>query len=172
MIPKIRSILYCTDLSKNSAYAFRYAINTAQKHDADIYILYVIEEIPEYFKTMLERYANNKRLHEAEKQRKGESIDRIKKRLEEVCRRELANEPESLKDVKKIEVCEGYPAEEILKKADEFDCDIIIMGTHSKGAVSHTFLGSVAQRVLRHVRKPVFIIPLPEGETDISLKDM
>ena len=69
MIPKIRRILYCTDLSKNSAYAFRYAINTAQKHDADIYILYVIEEIPEYFRTMLERYANNKRLHDAEKQR-------------------------------------------------------------------------------------------------------
>jgi nucleotide-binding universal stress UspA family protein len=34
MIPKIKNVLYATDLSKNSAYAFRYAVNTARKHDA------------------------------------------------------------------------------------------------------------------------------------------
>ena len=38
MIPKIQKILYATDLSENSAYAFRYAINSAKKHDADIII--------------------------------------------------------------------------------------------------------------------------------------
>jgi len=36
MIPNINKILYATDLSDNSAYAFRYAINSALKHDADI----------------------------------------------------------------------------------------------------------------------------------------
>ena len=46
MIPRIKNILYATDLSKNSAYAFRYAVNSAQKHDAQIHILHVIETIP------------------------------------------------------------------------------------------------------------------------------
>jgi len=46
MIPKINKILYATDLSKNAAYVFRYAINTAEKHDAEIIILYAIEEMP------------------------------------------------------------------------------------------------------------------------------
>jgi nucleotide-binding universal stress UspA family protein len=45
MIPKIKKILYATDLSKNSAYAFRYAVNSAKKHGAEIIILHVIEEI-------------------------------------------------------------------------------------------------------------------------------
>lgn len=39
MIPKIRRILYATDLSINSAYAFRYTINSAKQHDAEIVIL-------------------------------------------------------------------------------------------------------------------------------------
>ncbi len=47
MIPKIKNILYTTDLSKNSAYAFRYAVNSAGHHGADIHILHVLE-VPLY----------------------------------------------------------------------------------------------------------------------------
>jgi hypothetical protein len=46
MIPQIKKILYTTDLSPNSAYVFRYAINSAKKHDASINILYFIELKP------------------------------------------------------------------------------------------------------------------------------
>ncbi len=49
MIPEIKKILYTTDLSPNSAYAFRYAINSAKKHDATIIILHVVEEIAPFF---------------------------------------------------------------------------------------------------------------------------
>ena len=45
MIPRIQKILYTTDLTKNSAYAFRYAVNSAQKHNAQIYLLHVIEKL-------------------------------------------------------------------------------------------------------------------------------
>ena len=45
MIPQIKRILYTTDLSDNSAYAFRYAINFAKKHDAGIIILHVLEPL-------------------------------------------------------------------------------------------------------------------------------
>ena len=45
MIPKIKKILYTTDLSLNSAYVFRYALNSAIKHDAKIDILHVLEPV-------------------------------------------------------------------------------------------------------------------------------
>ena len=35
------------------------------------------------------------------------------------------------------------------------------MGTHGKGALENTFVGSVARRVLRRTRHPVFVVPLP-----------
>jgi len=46
MIPKIKKILYATDLSKNSAYALRYAINSAKRNDAEIVILHVMTLVP------------------------------------------------------------------------------------------------------------------------------
>jgi len=66
----------------------------------------------------------------------------------------------------------GDPAEEILKKAEETNCDIVIMGTHGKGVITHAFLGSISEKVLHRISKPVFIIPLPKGETDITLGEI
>ena len=171
MIPTIKKILYATDLSKNSAYAFRYAINSAKKHNAGIIILHVLEEIPPFTRALVDSQVGKEKRKEIINERVTKTADRIRKRLEIFCDRELGDDPECVDKVESIEVCEGFPAEEILKKADELDCDAIIMGTHGKGTISHTFLGSVAKRVLRRVRKPVFVIPLPKGEIDITFHD-
>lgn len=160
MIPEIKKILYTTDLSPNSAYAFRYAINSAKKHDATIIILHVVEEMAPFFQ--------EKRLKTISEKKITEAMDRIRNQLKIFCDRELKDDPECADRVVSIEVCQGYPPEEILKKADELNCDVIVMGTHGKGVIRHSFLGSAAQKVLRRVRKPVFIIPLPEGEIDIT----
>ena len=85
------------------------------------------------------------------------TIDRIRKRLEVFCERELKDDPGGANRVVGIEVCEGYPAEEILRKADELDCDVIVLGTHGKGVLGHTFLGSVAERVVGHSKHAVLI---------------
>ena len=164
MIPEIKRILYTTDLSPNSAYAFRYAINSAIKHDAGIIILHVIEEMAPFFEAERLKIISEKKTTEA--------IDRIKKRLTILCDKELKEDPGCADRVVSIEVCQGYPPEEILRKADELNCDVIVMGTHGKGIIRHSFLGSAAQKVLRRVRKPVFIIPLPEEETDITFHDI
>ncbi len=36
MIPKIKKILYATDLSKNSSFAFLYAVDMARRHGASV----------------------------------------------------------------------------------------------------------------------------------------
>ena len=164
MIPEIKRILYTTDLSPNSAYAFSYAINSAKKHDAGIIILHVVEEMAPFFE--------EERLKMVSEKKRTEAMDRIRKRLKIFCDRELKEDPECADRVVSIEVCQGYPPEEILRKADELNCDVIVMGTHGKGVIRHSFLGSAAQKVLRRVRKPVFIIPLPEEETDITFHDI
>ena len=96
----------------------------------------------------------------------------VEKRLKAIYEnelKELKNTTEFRDIAISIEVCVGFPAEKILSKADELNCDAITMGTHSKGIIANTFLGSTAKRVLRRTRKPVLIIPLPKGETDITL---
>ncbi len=46
MIPQIKKILFATDLSKNSAYAFFYAVHMAKRDEAKIVILHAIEPLP------------------------------------------------------------------------------------------------------------------------------
>lgn len=158
MMPEIQKILYTTDLSPNSAYVFRYAINSAKKHDAGIIILHVVEERAPFFA--------EERLKTISEKKIAEAMNQIKNRLKTFCDSELKDNPECTGKVVSIEVCQGYPPEEILRKVDELNCDVIVMGTHGKGIIRHSFLGSTAQKVLRRVRKPVFIIPMPEGEIE------
>lgn len=54
---------------------------------------------------------------------------------------------------------EGKPFEVILNVAKEWDADIIVLGTHGRIGLSHLLMGSVAEKVIRHSEKPIFIIP-------------
>ncbi len=45
MIPEIKKILFATDLSKHSAYAFFYAIHMAKRDEAKIVIMHAVEPI-------------------------------------------------------------------------------------------------------------------------------
>lgn len=53
----------------------------------------------------------------------------------------------------------GKPFEAILKVAEEWEADIIILGTHGRTGLSHLLMGSVAEKVIRHSTKPIFIVP-------------
>ena len=160
MIPQIKKILYATDLSKNSAYAFYYAVDTAKKHDAEIIILHTIEPLrASAFGTATEKAEHSQ--HEI-------SMEVIRNRIRKFCEKveEMSNLA-CLTLVTKILVQVGYPPEEILKVADEERCDLIVLGSHGKGFLRQTFLGSVSGSVLARAQKPVFIIPLPSEKISI-----
>jgi nucleotide-binding universal stress UspA family protein len=161
MVAKIKKILYATDLSQNSAYAFQYAVNAAEKNDAQIFILHVLERIPSAEDWLLRDSVLGERLRKEYETERVNAAAKIKERLEEFCQRELKEKPALLKRVT-IQVIDGNPAAEILKKADEFNPDMVVIGTHGKGLLAHAFLGSVAEKVLNRIKIPVFIIPIPE----------
>lgn len=54
---------------------------------------------------------------------------------------------------------DGNPYEVILKVADEWNANIIVLGTHGRTGLSHLLMGSVAEKVVRHSTKPLFVIP-------------
>jgi nucleotide-binding universal stress UspA family protein len=165
MIPKIKKILYATDLSQNSAYAFYYAVDLARERGAKIIILNVIEpvpseEIPDVGREELVKI-RQMNIERATKE--------IKNRLQDFCKRiDVRTGGHCLELVSKILVPLGHPPEEILNAADKEECDLIILGTHGKGFLAHTFLGSVSSAVLHRTRKPVFIIPLPSEKTTVD----
>jgi nucleotide-binding universal stress UspA family protein len=101
------------------------------------------------------------------------NAEEIKKGLQEFCKiTEVKIGSPCVDLVSKVLVPVGHPVEEILKAADDEGCDAIILGTHGKGFLRQTFLGSVSVSVLERTRKPVFIIPLPSEKTNIDWDNM
>ncbi len=159
MIPQVKKILYATDLSKNSSYAFLYAVDMARRHNAKIVIVHSVEagHPISYAGARIEGL-----IRAAKKEEQERDFEEIKKGLHDFCGSvEAQIGAPCVELVSKIVVPLGHPVEEILKAADEESCDVLVLGTHGKGFLKQTFLGSVAGSVLERTRKPVFIIPLP-----------
>ncbi|MGC4114975.1 MAG: universal stress protein [Myxococcales bacterium] len=52
----------------------------------------------------------------------------------------------------------GTPYAEILRFAEKLDCDLVVMGTHGRTALARVFIGSVAEKVVRHAPCPVLTV--------------
>jgi nucleotide-binding universal stress UspA family protein len=158
MIPQIKKILFATDLSQNSCYAFQHAVDMARCHDARIIVLHAVEPLPREvrFVGVLERIEEKERI---------EMVEQIRRLTQEFCQKaEEKVGPPCVALVSKILVPRGHPPEEILKTADEEGCDAIVLGTHGKGFLANTFLGSVSKAVLQRTRKPVLVVPISSEE--------
>jgi len=62
----------------------------------------------------------------------------------------------------------GHAAEEIARRADKDNVDLIVMGSHGHGALMQLMLGSVTSRVLAHTTKPVLVVrnrAAPRGDS-------
>ncbi len=55
-------------------------------------------------------------------------------------------------------VRKGVAADVILKVADEMQVDVIAMSTHGRSGPARWLMGSVAERVVRHSKRPVLLI--------------
>lgn len=56
-------------------------------------------------------------------------------------------------------LAEGDTAQKILEYANEWNADVIVMGTHSHSTLEKIFLGTVASTVLEKTKIPVYMIP-------------
>ena len=56
-------------------------------------------------------------------------------------------------------ILKGNPAEKILDFADEHDIDLIVVGSLGKSGIERFALGSVSEKVVRHAKVPVLVVP-------------
>lgn len=161
MLPTYQNILVATDLTPNSANAFRHAVMLARQHNANIHLMHVVAQVDTSMRSYLSSVLGQGRLEELEQKHEQEAYARLKKELTDFAEAELSDHPEDMKRFSGSEVAVGNPVICILAAADKLDADVIVMGTHSKRGLEHAFLGSVAEKVLQKSKRPVFVIPLP-----------
>jgi nucleotide-binding universal stress UspA family protein len=132
----IRTILLPTDFSSCSDSAFRLACMLARDYGARLIVLHVAAPpIAVYGEGLLVEEP------ELQKQELWKALQAIKTDIPNLSvERRLA---------------EGDAAAEILRVADETDCDLLVMGTHGRTGVGRFVLGSVAEQVMRRAHCPV-----------------
>jgi nucleotide-binding universal stress UspA family protein len=163
MEPQIRGILYATDFSKTSVYAFQYAMLFARVHDAPVTIVHIQPTMDPVGEIPVIAHLGEEQYRKLVEEKRDEILQMMKRKVEEFVDKNLQEYPEAKKWVASIQVIDGDASAVILGMADNEDCDLVVLGSHGKEVFRHTFLGSVAQRVLRHSRTPVVVVPIPEG---------
>ena len=146
--PKYKKVLFCTDFSENSDYAFNFAYGIAKRDEGVLYILHVIPPNP--YQKFAENVLTPEDLVKMQKNMEEYLDDNYKKRYVN----EIGNEI-----TYKIVTKSGMEDIEIINLAKQENVDIIVMGTHGNTGIKHVFFGSVAEKVIRHSPIPVFIIP-------------
>jgi nucleotide-binding universal stress UspA family protein len=142
-----KHILVPTDFEAPSAEALDMAISLAQALDAKLTLLHVWElPIYPYMDFMLSS--------EVVTSIEDRAVKRLTEGLEKV-RNVLPNAESSLRT--------GVPWEGILSAIRETEPDLVVMGTHGRRGVSHVFLGSVAEKVVRLSSVPVLTVRPKQG---------
>src|SRR5215472_12379970 len=131
----LKRILVPTDFSECSDAAVRYGLELARKFGATLHLLHVIQD-PATQPWAAEGYVVPvlEALEEWQKD--------AQKRLE-------ASIPEADRAKAIVWCVIASPFPEILRYATANDIDLIVMGTHGRGGVSHMVLGSIAEKVVR-----------------------
>jgi nucleotide-binding universal stress UspA family protein len=164
MVPEIKKILYATDLSDNARYAFHYAASLADRYDAQVTVLHVLEDISSAFNVHISGYLGEQEWAKLQEEKESALLDTITERLNEFCSGARQEMGDCKFIVEKILAVKGIPAEEILKQADANGADVIVMGTHGYGVFKDALIGGTARRVVRRSAVPVMVVRLPEAD--------
>ena len=162
MIPEIKKILYATDLSESARFAFSYAASLANRYDAGITILHVIEDISPTADNLVVGILGQEKWDELRGKNEKEVINTLKSRLTRFCEDVQAELPSCPFITDKIKVTIGKPVNEILQEVENNDYDMVVMGAHGHSVLADAVMGSVSRRVVRRCKKPVLVIRLPE----------
>jgi nucleotide-binding universal stress UspA family protein len=145
----IRQILVPTDFSPAADAAWRYAQTLAKKFGSRLCLLHVVAP-PPYAADPLGTKAFVLQLADLSGTMEKDAAKALNAIVAKLHRSDL--------DVS-IETAIGSPAAEILRVAASRKADLIVIGTHGRGAFSRALLGSVADKVLHSTTIPVLAVP-------------
>lgn len=144
-----KTILFATDFSESSDYAFQYAYSLAKKFNARLLLVHVINE-PVDLRGFYVPHISFEKLEE-------EIEEGAQKMMEKFCRTHI-------RDYDNYEsiIVPGIPYDEIIKKATDNSADLIVLATHGRTGLDHVLFGSTAEKVVRKSPVPVMTIRIGE----------
>jgi nucleotide-binding universal stress UspA family protein len=144
---KFEKVLFALDFSEHAENAFDYALSMAKNYEARLLIIHVIHEPVD----LSGFYVPHISFENLEKEIR-EGAERM---MEKFCSEMLGD----YKDYQSF-IVSGIPYQEILKKAEEEEVSLIVMGTQGRKGIDHFLFGSNAEKIVRNSRCPVLTVRL------------
>lgn len=144
---ELNTLLVPIDFSPVSRGVFEQALKLARGDDAALILLHAVDPHLVDFAATLGIEAREK----------------VVERMRAHAEAELAALKESAGDRVEVQtiVSEGIPFIEILRKAEDFQVDAILMGKYgSRGHIEKLLFGTTAERVIRGSLRAVIVIPV------------
>ncbi len=138
---EVQTILWPTDLSKNSLKAAKHVMSLADKYQAKVVMMYVGTDLTSMDKAY--GYPSAQQLRHFQEW----ELEQAKKQMEGICEKDLKACP-----LLQLKLVQGDPATEILKAVKDDKADMVVLTSHGKGQEAldqkSTEFGSVARKVL------------------------
>jgi nucleotide-binding universal stress UspA family protein len=141
----LRTLLAPIDFSEPSREALQEAVALAEKQDAELVLLHVVQEsdVPVHHVLQTSAFPN---VHD-------EICKGAKRHLEELQKEAVPTDVRS-----RVLVREGLPSAQIAGAAAELDADLIVIATHGYGGIKRFLLGSTTERVIRIAGCAVLVV--------------
>lgn len=140
-------ILLPTDGSEGVDRAVEHAIDAAERYDAELHVLFVVDA------DAVNAYSGDEFVHE---------FEGIEQTLEDIGLEAVSDVAERAEsagvDAVETAVVHGVPDDEILRYVDDAEIDLVVMGSKQRSGDYRNLLGSVTERVSRMASVPVSIV--------------
>jgi len=150
---RLKNVLVPTDFGEASETALTYGRDLARTFGATLHVLHVHDDV---FSSALGVEGSVPDFSEAQRRAEASARQRLEASVGDDDRRELG--------ARAILVTSPNPAKTTVSYAMEANIDLIVMGTHGRGAMAHLLMGSVAEKVVRLAPCPVLTVRHPEHE--------
>jgi len=141
------------DGSPFGEHALPRALSIAQKNNATVHVTLV--HVPETYSEGVATYSEH--LERTIKDQEQEYLNALHGRLTKVSQARV-----------QIHHREGLVSETLEEEVSQCGIDLVVMSTHGWGYFSRAILGSVADRLMRHLHVPMLLIHPPEGPADLK----
>lgn len=150
----MKKVLIAVDYNPISEKVANAALELVRSMDAELCLIHVLADVSYYgtqFPTFMgyEGYAGM-----------GPDFEMVVE-MREVAEEFLKSAAEHLDHpAVKTYLAEGDTANAILNYADQWEADLIVMGTHSHSVLEKLFMGTVAEKILEKTKIPVYVVPV------------
>ena len=147
----LKNVLVATDFSEPAAVALAYGRDLARTYGASLHVVHVVEDV-------LMRYSPEVSF----------AVPEMQRDLEQAAASEMAtlvndDDRRTLALTTAVQTAVNIPGA-LIDYAREHAADLIVAGTHGRGAIKHFLMGSVAERLVRNAPCPVLTVHAQERD--------